>query len=163
MRILKKGNHNTKHLVYTALIRPMLEYGAVCWDPHRVGQVSALNWVQGRAAKFANNTDQIGWEALSDRRLVSRLCALFKAYSGNRAWKAVDDRLLRPHYLGREDHNRKIRSRKQRTEIGKFSFVNRTIISWNQLPADLLASFPFKLNKFRKGVKKLIASDRVKS
>jgi hypothetical protein len=130
-------NHNTKRLAYTALIRPILEYWAVCWDPYRVGRVSALNQVQARAAKFTNNTDQMGWEALSDRRLVSRLCALFKAYSGNRAWKAIEDRLLRPHYLSREDHNRKIRSRKQRTDIGKFSFVNRTIISWNQLPADL--------------------------
>ena len=33
MRILKKGNNNnTKHLAYTALVRPILEYGAVCWD-----------------------------------------------------------------------------------------------------------------------------------
>ena len=31
MRILKKGN-NTKRLAYTALVRPILEYGAVCWD-----------------------------------------------------------------------------------------------------------------------------------
>jgi hypothetical protein len=77
--------------------------------PLQSGSVSALNQVQARAAKFANNTDQIGWEALSDRRLVSRLYALFKAYSGNRAWKAIEDRLLRPQYLGREDHNRKIR------------------------------------------------------
>jgi hypothetical protein len=84
-------------------------------------------------------------------------------YSGNRAWKAIEDRLLRPHYLSREDHNRKIRPRKQRTEIGKFSFLNRTVISWNQLLADLLASFPFKLNKFRKRVKKLIAANKVKS
>ena len=30
-RILKKGN-NTKRLAYTALVRPILEYGAVCWD-----------------------------------------------------------------------------------------------------------------------------------
>jgi hypothetical protein len=62
LQILKKGNHNTKHLAYTALIRPILEYGAACWDPHRVGQVSALNRVQARAAKFANNTDQIAWK-----------------------------------------------------------------------------------------------------
>jgi hypothetical protein len=38
MRILKEGNQNTKRLAYTALIRPILEYGAVCWDPYRVGQ-----------------------------------------------------------------------------------------------------------------------------
>jgi len=55
MLILKKGNNNTKPLAYTALVRPILEYGAVCCDPYREGQVSALNRVQKRAAKFANN------------------------------------------------------------------------------------------------------------
>jgi len=35
MHILKKGNNNTKPLVYTALLRPVLEYGAVCWDPYK--------------------------------------------------------------------------------------------------------------------------------
>jgi hypothetical protein len=52
MRILKKGNNNTKRLAYTALVRPILEYGAVCWDPYGEGQVSALNRVQERAAKL---------------------------------------------------------------------------------------------------------------
>ena len=31
-RVLKKGNNNTKRLAYTALVRPILEYEAVCWD-----------------------------------------------------------------------------------------------------------------------------------
>jgi hypothetical protein len=31
-RIFKDGNNITKHLAYTALVRPILEYGAVCWD-----------------------------------------------------------------------------------------------------------------------------------
>jgi hypothetical protein len=31
---------------------------------------------------------------------------------------------------------RKIKSRKQRTDIGKYSFVNRTIPLWNNLPAN---------------------------
>ena len=34
MRILKKGNNNTKCLAYTALVGVTLEYGAVCWDPY---------------------------------------------------------------------------------------------------------------------------------
>jgi len=34
MRILKRGNNNTKRLAYTALVRPILEYEAVCWDPY---------------------------------------------------------------------------------------------------------------------------------
>jgi hypothetical protein len=68
-------------------------------------------------------------------------------------------RPLRPCYQSREDHNRKIRSRKQKTDIGKYSFLNRTIINWNQLPAGLLMSFPSKLNTFRKRVKKVVTSE----
>jgi hypothetical protein len=94
MRILKKGNNNTKRLAYTALVRPILEYGAVCWDPHGECQVSALNRVQNRAAKFAHNTNETGWETLAQRRRTARICALFKAHTGRRAWKAIGDRLL---------------------------------------------------------------------
>jgi hypothetical protein len=45
-RILKKGNSNTKSLAYTSLVRPILEYGAACWDPYREGQINALDRVQ---------------------------------------------------------------------------------------------------------------------
>ena len=61
-----------------------------------VQQVSALNGVQKRAAKFANNTNESGWETLAQRRLIARICALFKAYNGRLAWKAIGNRLLRP-------------------------------------------------------------------
>jgi len=30
------------------------------------------------------------------------------SYTGGRAWKAIEDRILKPCYLIREDHNRKI-------------------------------------------------------
>jgi hypothetical protein len=53
MRILKKGNSNTKSLVYLPLVRPILEYGAACWDPYREGQISAIDRVQKKAAKFS--------------------------------------------------------------------------------------------------------------
>ena len=98
--------------------------------PYREGQVSALN---RRAAKFANNINESGWETLAQRRLIARICALFKAYTGGRAWKAIGDRLLKPCYLSRDDHSGKIRTRKQRTDVGKYCFVNRTINSCNQL------------------------------
>jgi hypothetical protein len=60
--------------------------------------------------------------------------------------------------LSRDDHGRKIRSRKQRAYVGKCSFVNRTIKDWNCLPSGMLASFPCKLNTFRKRVREAVTS-----
>ena len=134
---------------------PIVECAAVFWDRYR-GQVSALNGVQNRAAKFANNIHLSVWETLAQQRLIARICTLFKAYTGRRAWNALGNRLLKPCYLSRGDHNRKIKTRKQRTDVGKYAFVNGTIQSWNQLPASLLASFPCKLNTFRKRVKNVV-------
>jgi hypothetical protein len=39
---------------------------------------------------------------------------------------------------------------KQRIDVSKYSFVNRTIKDWNCLPAGELASFPCKINTFRR-------------
>jgi len=63
--------------VCSGVLGPILEYGAVCWDQYREGQVSTLNRVQKRAAKFANNITEPGWETLAQHRLIVRICALF--------------------------------------------------------------------------------------
>jgi len=159
-----------------SLVRPILEYGAACWDlyregqisaldrggatcwdPHREGQISALDRAQKKAAKFAHHKNSPNWETLALCRKLSCICALFKAYSGERAWKPIGDRLQRPHYLSGVDHERKIRSRRQRTDIGKYSFANRTIQLCNLLPAEVLGIIlPCKLITFKKKVRKVI-------
>jgi hypothetical protein len=40
----------------------------------------------------------------------------------------------------------------------KYPFVNRAIKYWNSLPAGILASFPCKLNTFRKRVRDAVTS-----
>jgi hypothetical protein len=68
------------------------------------------------------------------------------------------NRLPRRYYLSRVDHVLKIRDRKQRMDIRKYSFVNRTIKNWNQLPAEVLGTFPYKLKIFRKKVRNALIS-----
>jgi hypothetical protein len=72
-------------LAYMSLVGPILEYGAACWDPYREGQISALDRVQKKAAKFAHHMNIPNWETLASRRKLSRIYALFKACSGERA------------------------------------------------------------------------------
>jgi hypothetical protein len=81
---------------------------------------------------------------LRERRKIARICVLFKAYAGERAWKAIGD------------HDRKIRSRKQKTDIGKYSFANRTNQLWNQLPADSFGTPSCKPSNVRKSFRKVI-------
>ena len=87
------------------------------------------------------------------RRKLSRI---FKTYSVERAWKAIADRLQWSHYMNKVDDETKIRNRRQRTDMGKYSFVNRTIQHWNQLPAEALGTIPSKTIIFKKRVIKVI-------
>ena len=86
MRILKKGNSNTKSLAYVSLVRPILQYGASCWDPYREGQINALDRVQKKAAKFVRHKISPNLKSLASRRKVTRLGALYKTYCSERAW-----------------------------------------------------------------------------
>jgi hypothetical protein len=91
--------------VFTAVqlrIRPATWHHVAGWV---VPDVSKIHWSSG---PHAHHTNSSNWETLASRRKLSRLCALHKAYSGERAWKAIGDRLKRPQYLSRVDHERKI-------------------------------------------------------
>jgi len=159
IRIVKKGNKNTKSLAYKSLVRSILEYGAACVDPYRECQISALDCVQNKAAKFAHHSGGSDWESLAQRKKIARMCALYKAYTGERAWKAIGDRLQAPSYLSRVDHYWKIRARKPRTDIGNYCFVNRTITDWNKLPEGAIGTSHGKTHIFKTRVRKARTSE----
>jgi len=87
------------------------------------------------------------------------MCALYKAYTGERAWKTIMDRLQTPSYLSRVDHNWKIKARKQRTDIGKYSFVNRSITDWDKLPEGAIGISNGKTHIFKMTFRKVKTSD----
>jgi len=68
MHIFRKENSNMKSLAYTSLLRLILQYGALCWDLYREGQIIALDWLQKKAAKFANHMNELFWLTLGQRR-----------------------------------------------------------------------------------------------
>jgi hypothetical protein len=77
MRVFKKENRKTESLAYASLV-----LRAACPNPCRERQINALDRVQKKAAQFANDTKAYELETLAQRRTVTRLCTLFKAYSG---------------------------------------------------------------------------------
>jgi len=144
MRVIK-GEIGTQKLTFMSLVRLVLEYGSVCWDPCREGHINALDWVQKKAELFTNRTKDSDWENLGQCRTIAR----FLSVLWGTAWKAVRDRLRGPYSLCRFDYVGKIRDRKHRMDIGKYLFVNMTIENRNQLPAETLGTFLFKHEIFR--------------
>jgi len=92
---------------------------------------------------------------LAQRRKIARMCALYKAYTGEKAWKAIWETLQAPRSLSKVDHHWKIRTRQQRTDIGKYSFVSRTITDWNQIPEGAIGTSHGKTHIFKTRVRKV--------
>jgi len=114
-----------------------------------------LDRVQNKAAKLAHHSGDSEWESLAQCRKIARMCALYKAYTGQRTWKAIGVSLQAPSYLSRVDHYWKIGARKQRTDMGKYSFVNRSITDWNMLPEGAIGTSHGKTHIFKTRVGKV--------
>jgi hypothetical protein len=115
--------------------------------------------LQKKEAKFANHKNELAWETLALRGKIARICALLTAYPRERAWKAMGTG-YKEHAAFKQGSDRKIGSRTQTVDNGKYSFISRTIKLWNQLPAEVLATFPFKPHSFRNGARKVFISKR---
>jgi len=115
MRVLKKGTSNTKSLGYTSLLLPILENGAACWDLYSECQINTLERVQKKAARFANHTSGSVWEALAHRAFAPSS----ERTSENGHGKIQGSGYKDQRYLSKNDHDRKIGARKERTDVGK--------------------------------------------
>ena len=82
------------------------------------------------------------------------MCALYRAYTGERAWKDIRDRLQVTSYFSEVDHKWKIRTGIQRTDIGKYSFVKWSIADWNQLPKGTIGIAHDNAHKFKTRIRK---------
>jgi hypothetical protein len=69
----KKRNRNRQILDYKAFVRPVLQYGFVCWERYREEQIIALGGVKKKAVQFTNHAKDSDRENLVQRRMIARL------------------------------------------------------------------------------------------
>ena len=138
---------NVKEIAYTSLVRPKLEYESAAWDPFLKKDISALERVQRKAARFcsqhynsyANVTDMIkdlGFSTLETRRREFRLTLMYKLTHG------LIDIDSRKYFNSspRESHEGKtinlnfVCHMEVRTFLNFRFFFPRTIADWNRLP-----------------------------
>ena len=80
-RNINISSTTVKEPAYKSLVRPSLEYACSVWDPYTTENITQLEQVQRRAAKYVtnryHNTFSVGnmighlnWQSLADPRLV---------------------------------------------------------------------------------------------
>ena len=144
-RNLRGCRTSARARAYEAIVRPTLEYAASIWDPHTTRQVTQIEKVQRRSARFVtrnywdrqpgsvtNMVTSLGWEPLQVRRVEIRLLLLFKIKQNLVAIPA-DYYLIQSDSRTRGQHIFRIPS--TRRDVYRFSFFPRTIRDWNQLPS----------------------------
>ena len=73
-----------KTRTYESLIRPILEYSGVVWDPHTAQDVNRLEMVQRRYARYTSRDygrtmlKTLGWEPLAERRVKARITMMYR-------------------------------------------------------------------------------------
>ena len=154
---------SVKQQMYFALVRPILEYASIVWDPHTKTDIQKLEMVQRRAARFVAGNykrtegtvtriiENLGWPTLEQRRKEARQIAMFKIQHHEIAIPV-------PHYIHaqninsqtRQYHPMKFRVLGPSTNVYKYSYFPRTILEWNGLPPSLLDSN--KLDSFKTGL-----------
>ena len=90
-RNFSRCSSTAKASTYTSMVRPILEYASTAWDPHLRRDITKIEQVQRRAARYVTNNysdktpgsvtkmlDDLGWDTLEERRKRTRLLMLYK-------------------------------------------------------------------------------------
>jgi len=143
-----------------------VEYGCQAWDPYVKKDISSLERVQRKAARFCLENYQhtasvtgtlrdLGWFSFEARSTIARLNLVYKICHG-----IVDidqNSYLRSHTncgaKTRSSHNYEFLNVNVTKDVYFYSFFPRTLRMWNKIPKDIVESdsletFKTKISKY---------------
>ena len=137
-----------KAACYTTLVRPTLEYASCTWSPHTAANITKLEQVQRRSARFVmgdyswHNSvtpmlQTLGWESLEARRSKAQVTMLYRIV--NNHIDIPSSGYITPLVTTSRGHSCRLFQPYCRTLTYQRSFFPTAINKWNQLPESLVS------------------------
>ena len=125
-------------------MQPQLKYVSTVWSPNTVADITKLEALQPRSARWATRDYQrtssvtqmikdLNWRSLEQRRIDSRLTLVYKIIYDLVAIPAADY-LIPNTRQSRHNHQLAYRQIPTLKDYYKFIFFPRVIVQWNALP-----------------------------
>ena len=137
-----KAKENILQL-YKTLVRPILEYAQSAWSPYLQKDINKIEGVQCRALKMIEGFKNLPYPerlnrcnllTLDDRRNRADLIQVFKFLNG---YSDVDSKKLfqkQVQQYNTQNHSHMLKRTTRRINVRHYSFSQRVIGNWNNLP-----------------------------
>ncbi|XP_071477587.1 uncharacterized protein [Diadema antillarum] len=156
-RNLHLNSPKLKTTAYRTLVRPLVEYASSVWDPSTARNISKIEMIQRRAARYTLNRyrntssvssmlQELGWTSLQQRHSVIIIVMFYKIHTQCVPFncEAFITKSTRP---SRVVNTQGFLIPQSRTQQHQNSFFPRTVRSWNALPDDVVTAS--SVNAFR--------------
>ena len=149
IRNLNISAKSVKENAYRSLVRPLVEYASLVWDPYNQNNIQMLEIVQRRDARYINNKhsslisvdnmmEDLKWRSLEDRRRDTRLALMYKI-ENNLVAVQKEGHLIPPNRRTRHMHDKSYQIPATKQDYRKYYFFPRTIQEWNSLPPGIVS------------------------